>query len=82
MPNPCFSYSADLPPDAGNRNTAQQTRRDTRLCFSYSDGMPPGVRNRGATQPVPRDLSSTPGGPPDYTYSACFSYVSTTCFRY
>jgi hypothetical protein len=82
MPNICFSYSADLPLGAGNRNATQQTLRDTKLCFSYSGDMPLGVRSRGATQPTPRDLSSTPGEHPDYTYSACFSYVSTTCFRY
>ena len=83
MPSACFSYSADLPPGAGNRNATQRTVHDSKICFSYYSGdMPLGVRNRGATQPAPRDLPSTPGGPSDYTYTACFSYVSTTCFRY
>ena len=83
MPNICFSYSADLPLGAGNRNATQQTLRDARLCFSYSDDMPPGIRNRSASQPAPHDLPGTPGEHPGLpTTTICFSYVATNCFRY
>ena len=87
MPSACFSYSAALPLGAGNRNTAQQTLRDTKICFSYSGDMPLGIRNlgirnRSAAQLAPCDLSSMPGGPPDFPATGCFSYPTTACFRY
>ena len=83
MPSICFSYSDDPPPGIRNPGATQRAVLDSKLCFSYYSGdMPPGIRNRSVTQSAPRDLPSTPGEHPDYTTTACFSYVGTNCFRY
>jgi len=34
MPNTCFSYPADVPPDIGNRSVVRPVP-DSKLCFSY-----------------------------------------------
>ncbi len=77
MPYTCFSYSADLPPSAGDRSAAQAALRDLRrmpascfsypiACFSYPSDVLPGITNRDAAQPGLRDPRRMPA----------------TCFRY
>ncbi len=80
MPEICFSYSADLPMGAGNRDAAPSSPPGPRLmplpclsypyiCFSYPVDVPPGTRNRNAAQPsrpAPPGLRRAP-----YT---CFHY--------
>jgi hypothetical protein len=77
MPNICFSYLTDVPPDSQNlsamRSAPAGLRRMPLPCFSYPAmcfGYPPdalGVRNPDAAQPPVPGLRRMTGG---------------TCFRY
>jgi hypothetical protein len=58
MPVPCFSYPADVQPDARKRDAGQASPQIgypcfsySKLCFSYPADVPLGVRNRDAAQP-------------------------------
>jgi hypothetical protein len=71
MPNTCFSYPADRPTDAGDRNIALGIRareavpsalHSSKLCFSYSTGVPLDAWNRNITRHGPHDSK------------LCFSY--------
>ena len=55
MPNACFSYSADVPPGTGTRDTVQPDPPGLRRmpessgCFRYEADVPPGLRRMPAT---------------------------------
>lgn len=64
MPKMCFSYPADVQPNARKRDAGQASPRDpqigypcfsySKLCFSYPSDASLGVRNRDAAQvPLP-----------------------------
>ena len=69
MPHTCFSFPAEMPPGAGNRDAARAALGDIRrmpvpcfsypmMCFSY----PPEtlIGNGGAAQPEPDGLRRMP----------------------
>ena len=84
MPNPCYSYPADVPSAGRDRGAAQSGRASVRqmplICFSYSSDLP-----MGASKPDGRSIVTW-----------CFSYPPDTppapadlrrmpggpCFRY
>jgi hypothetical protein len=76
MPNTCFSYPADVPPDIGNRSVVRPVP-DSKLCFSYQ---------ANAVQPPPDSKlcfsyqANAVQPPPDS--KLCFSYTVTHRFRY
>jgi len=78
MPSACFSYSADVPPDTGTRDTVRPDppglRRMPAACFKYEADVPPGLRRMPTSggcfryqADVPPDLRRMP---------------ATHCFRY
>jgi hypothetical protein len=69
MPYTCFSFPAEMPPGAGNRDTARAALGDVRRmpfpCFSYPAETL--IGNGGTAQPEPDGLRSMP---------------NVVCFRY
>ena len=77
MPNPCFSYPAEVPRGmAGGSCFSYQAgvprRMPTSICFSYPGAVPPDIRNRDTARP----------GPDGHVTGACVSYPVFPCFRY
>ena len=68
MPFPCFSYSADLPPNVASRRVAQRAPR--------SPGRMPGYPCFAYPSDTPQAVSS-----PRRMPFACFSYPNM-CFNY
>lgn len=77
MPQICFSYPADLPMGAGNRDIASSSPPGPRqmplpclsypfMCFGYPSDVPLDPRNRDAAQPPLAGLRRMP--------AICFSY--------
>jgi hypothetical protein len=76
MPKMCFSYPADVQPNARKRDAGQASPRDpqigypcfsySKLCFSYPSDASLGVRNRDVAQPSLPGLRRMP--------SMCFRY--------
>jgi hypothetical protein len=77
MPNMCFSYPPEVPPDSQNLSAARPAPAGLRrmpfpcfsypqMCFSYPDDVPAGTRNPDAAEPSLRDPRRMPH----------------TCFRY
>jgi hypothetical protein len=78
MPNPCFSYPADVPPGISNRGAAQPAppglRRMTyTACFSYLGDMPPTPR-RMTYSTCFRYPGNVPQGPRRMAFGTCFKY--------
>ena len=72
MPWTCFSYPADVPPGANNRNIAQSTSSACAKwgylgCFSYGADVLVGPETGGMAQ-------SAPAGPRRMAGGSCFSY--------
>ena len=78
MPNMCYSYPADIPPDSANRDAGRAARRGIRempfpcysypnSCFGYPPAVPPGGGNRGDAPPART-------GPVQMPVNLCFRY--------
>ena len=72
MPFMCFSYPADVPSDASNRNIAQSTSSACAKwgylgCFSYGADVLLGPETRGTAQAAPSGSRRMASG-------SCFSY--------
>ena len=79
MPNPCFSYPAEVPRRMpGGTCFSYQAgvprAMPNSICFSYPRAVPPDIRNRDTR--AGRTRRETAG----FVSSACFSYPVVPCF--
>ena len=87
MPNPCFSYPAEVPRRMpGGTCFSYQAgvprAMPNSICFSYPRAVPPDIRNRDTAQPGPDDRPGPAGDGSGFVSSACVSYPVVPCFRY
>jgi hypothetical protein len=78
MPNACFSYSADVPPDTGTRDAVQPDPLGLRrmpggTCFGYEADVPPGLRRMPTSTSCFRYEADVPPG---------LRRMPATCFNY
>jgi hypothetical protein len=84
MPNPCYSFPADVPPAGKGHNATQRGRPRVRqmpsTCFSYSSDLPVGASKLNGRSVVTWCFSYPPDIPPART--GLRRMPSGPCFRY